>query len=258
MRGNSRHIRPFANNVDDVALSRATRRACRAGSARHRRAGLVVTAALLIGCADRPQPDQEGMVRSALTESRRISLSLPAGVDFQQTAVAAGTALTVADRAQINTPSGGFAASASAGSVASAFGVLARVGSITSVPAVTLSGARVTGSVVSGKAVTSSGGATVSGTITQNATLTPTQTLSWDIAFGVSTQPVTVAQSQTLNLAPGAYGNVVISPEGGSRSVPGRTSSSCSTSSRTRRWPSTLAPAPWSSTYAPTSSFAGR
>jgi hypothetical protein len=165
-------------------------------------------------CHDRASPPDADETRSsALTiESRRVTISVPAGIDLRQVAVGAKGNLQVGNGAHILTTTGGFALSTNADlgtSTSSVYGVESRVGPITSTAAVSLQDrAQVAGSVVSGRAVTRGANVSVSGSITQNAVLTPVQDVSWTVDFPLATTDVTANGGQTRTLAPGAYRNV--------------------------------------------------
>jgi hypothetical protein len=167
---------------------------------------------LSLSCSRPPSTETTTVVVQALTETRRVTFTLPAGVDFRSVAVGANGTLNVGDRAEILTASAGFALSTNAGITTTAlsdYGVESKVGAVTSNAAVTLRDrARVTGSVVSGRTVTKRTGAVVTGTTTQNAVLTPVQQLSWTVPFELSTTDVTRSTGQSVTLAPGAYRNV--------------------------------------------------
>jgi serine protease len=175
---------------------------------------------LLVGCGGESPPsltESTSQTAAALTESRRVTFTLPAGVEFAQVALGANGSLKIDDRAQVLTPTG-FALSTNAGTAvgaASTYGTDTKVGSITSNPAVALRDrTRVTGAVVSGKTVTPGNSVVVTGTTTQNAVLTPVQQLSWNVVLQLGTQDVTVAGGTSRTLTPGAYRNVVDSVNG--------------------------------------------
>jgi serine protease len=186
-------------------------------AARPRTAAVVLAALTIVSvvaCRNRDEPPSAEESRSsALTiESRRVTISVPAGVDLRQVAVGAKGNLQVGNGAHILTSTGGFAPSTNAdlgASTTSVYGIESRVGPITSTTAVSLQDRmQVSGSVVSGRTVTRGADVTVSGAITQNAVLTPVQEVSWTVDFPLATADVTANSGQTRALTPGAYRNV--------------------------------------------------
>jgi hypothetical protein len=146
-------------------------------------------------------------VASAIIQPQVASISVPAGVDFKPLAVGASSALTVSDRAQLlGTAAGTFAPSTSTGTTQSTYGSQVKVGSVTSLPAVTVgSGATVAGSITSGSTVT---GAPAGTTVLANQPLAAT-TFQWTVPFNTSMTPVTL-NSGSRTLAPGSYGTVQV------------------------------------------------
>jgi hypothetical protein len=173
-------------------------------------------AASAAGCGQRtgthPDPaDHTGEHSAALTTQVQINIPMPSGVDFRTTAVAASGALAIGDRAQIANSSGGFGSVTNAGTAGSDFGVSSSVGAVTSVAAVSLRDrSHVSGSVTSGGAVTQSSGVRVDGSVTTNAPFGPPDVASWQIQFPQSSQSITLARSQALDLSPGAYSHVTV------------------------------------------------
>src|SRR4051812_20913053 len=101
------------------------------------RFAVVMALSALAGCrAGSDDGPPLASVASAVTEARRVTFTLPAGIDFSTVAVGANGILRVDDRAQIlTTTTGGFAPSTNAGTGPTAlndYGIDARVGTITS------------------------------------------------------------------------------------------------------------------------------
>lgn len=175
---------------------------------------LLALALMLVGCGDHGQSriaESTAQTAEALTEQRRVTFALPAGVEFGQAALAANGILKIDDRAQVLATGSAAALTTNAGlgsTAVSDYGVDSRVGPVTSTAAVVLRDrSLVAGSVTSGRTVTKGNGVVVAGSITQNAVLTPVQEFSWNVSFELSTQDVTVSGApQTL--APGARRNV--------------------------------------------------
>lgn len=171
------------------------------------------TILMATGCGGRETGDSvetTAQTAQALTEQRRVTFAVPAGVEFAQVALGANGILKIDDRAQVlATSAAALTTNAGLGSTAvSDYGTDSRVGPVTSTAAVVLRDrSQVTGPVTSGRTVTTGNNVVVTGATTQNAALTPVQEFSWNVAFELSTQDVTVLGApQTL--APGARRNV--------------------------------------------------
>jgi hypothetical protein len=171
-------------------------------------AGLLASGA---GCQRTGNQPDSAEHTAPLTTQVQIQISMPSGSNFRTTAIAASDALAIGDRAQIANTSGGFGSVANAGTAGSDFGVSSSVGTVTSVAAVSLRDrSHVIGSVTSGGAVTQSSGVRVDGRVTANAPFGPPDIASWQIQFPQSSQNVSLARSQALDLSPGAYSHVTV------------------------------------------------
>lgn len=164
---------------------------------------------LLAGCAQAgdgaPNPkDSVRTLKLAVVQPQTVSFSLPGGLDMQDVAVAATTSLTLTDRVQLLGPSGTFANASSTGTGTTTFGNGNKVGSIVSIPSVTLG----TPTTVSGS-ITSSG--SVSGAPAGVPVNAPTplskSVYSWTVPFDSSTTDIAVnGGAQTLSA--GSYRNI--------------------------------------------------
>jgi hypothetical protein len=167
--------------------------------------------------AEGGETEDVSSTKQALVVQTRMSITIPAALDFQRVAASASGLLLVGDRAQIVTTTAGlYADSASTGTVRAHYGYDAKVGSITAAGAVrVMDRGQVTGSIASGGDIRfgtneltdpAPANVTVTGSITRN-TLVPVQTLAWMVPYDTSTNNPTYG-SGSNSLAPGSYGSV--------------------------------------------------
>ncbi len=143
-----------------------------------------------------------------------LSFTVPQGFSPQDMVLSTTTSLTVGTGAKVNNDLGGFGAVANLGLPITLIGNNANVGSVISVAAVNLGTSSVVhGQVQSGGVVAVGAGATVTGSTSTFQTITASTGVKTVITF-VAGLPVVALPGVTQTLAPGAYGDVNVSPGG--------------------------------------------
>lgn len=153
--------------------------------------------------------------------SLAFSLNFPVGTDLFQLGLLGQQGLTISDGARIQMVGGGFATSASVGTLATEVGVETQTGTVFSVPQVSLrdravvNGDVVTSanvscgtSTISNNKITCSNGARVTGLARPSVPLTPLQNLSWRVDYLAGTTDVSLEPDTQRTLAPDAYTNL--------------------------------------------------
>ncbi|HKY39917.1 MAG TPA: hypothetical protein VJN18_28470 [Polyangiaceae bacterium] len=142
-----------------------------------------------------------------------FSVSLPRDFDLAGTALGAMSSLRIANRAQVITSEGGFAAIANTGSSETNLGVDAQTGSVASVgPIVLRKRAKVNGQATSEATISLAAGAVVTGPRLAPHVLSPFQTLSWTQQPSSAARPVSLEPHRQASIEPDSYGAVRVKP----------------------------------------------
>ena len=158
------------------------------------------------GCGSEQKGETLGQQAQALT-TYKLSIPLPPGVPLASIALGANGALRINDRAV--TPSPPVAAGiVNLGATTSNIGADSRVGSVWSVPSVTLRNrARVEGDLRTGGTVIPNADSVVTGRTVEHAVLTPPVKAEWSVAYPDSNSgPVMLEPNTQRTLVPGSYG----------------------------------------------------